>query len=106
MENNHQLLSYGYGNETEAMQKHQTTILFSMKNASKKLGEAKGIGRNKLINPLRKKNIIDNQNLATIEMVKAGFFVNRYRKINGVSVNVVYSTLSGLEKIKTIIEEL
>ena len=106
MENNYQLLSYGYGNETEAMQKHQTTMLFSMKNASKKLGEAKGIGRNKLIKLLKEKKIIDNQNFATIEMVKAGFFVNRYRKINGVSVNVVYSTLSGLEKIKTIIEEL
>jgi len=106
MENNHQLLSYGYGNETEAMQKHQTTMLFSMKNASKKLGEAKGIGRNKLIKLLKEKKIIDNQNLATIEMVEAGYFVNKQKRINGIRFNVVYSTLSGLEKIKTVIEEL
>ena len=106
MENNHKLLSYGYVSETEAMQKHQTDMLFSIQNAAKKFGKTKGIGRNKLKNLLRKKNIIDNQNFATIEMVKGGFFVNRYRRINGKSMNVVYSTLSGLEKIKAIIEEL
>lgn len=106
MEINNQLLSYGFGNETEAIQKPQTLLLFSMNNAAKILGKAKGIGRNKLIKLLREKKIIDNQNLATIEMVKAGYFVNRYKRINGIRVNVVYSTLSGLEKIKTIIEEL
>ncbi len=106
MEINNQLLSYGFGNETEAIQKPQTSLLFSMNNAAKILGKAKGIGRNKLIKLLREKKIIDNQNLATIEMVKAGYFVNRYKRINGIRVNVVYSTLSGLEKIKTIIEEL
>lgn len=105
MKNNPQFLSYGYGNETEAIKKHQTTMLFSMKYAAKKLGKTKGIGRNKLISLLRKKNIIDNQNRAAIEMEKEGLFVNRYRRINGISVNVVYATLSGLEKIRTIIEE-
>lgn len=108
MNNQNELMGYGFISDSEVLLKSKKEIVFTIKIVSQRINK-KGFGRNKLYILLRTLGYINDGNYAYEKYVNEGYFINSEttRKIGLVykRTNQILVTVNGLNLIRKVVEE-